>query len=120
MKRSAGFVVGLLIAGLLGLFDLVSLPFSDGKHPPFAVALVGAVLGLITLTGVVLGWRGLRAGVVVAIVTRLLAALTAVPAFFADGVPAPAVGTAAVGIAVTLLSVALLATALRSRTSAAA
>ena len=42
-------------------------------------------------------------------------ALTAVPAFFVDDVPAGAVGVAGFGIGVTLLAVALLAPALRQR-----
>jgi len=42
-----------------------------------------------------------------------------VPAFFVDGVPAPAVAIAAVGIAVTLLAVALVAPGLRIRRATA-
>ncbi|MEU6407316.1 hypothetical protein [Microbispora sp. NPDC046933] len=114
MKRSVPLVIGLVIAGLFGLIDVISVPFGDGEHPPFVVALADGVLGLITVVGVVLAWRGSRAGVVAVIVTRLLSALTAVPAFFSDGVPAPAVAVAAVGIVLTLACVAFLAPALRS------
>jgi hypothetical protein len=114
MNRTRSLTVGLVLAGLLGLGDIATLPFGDGEHPPLPVAIVGAVLGLITVVGVVLGWRGRRSGITAVIVTRLLSALAAVPAFFADGVPAPAVGAAAVGIAVTLASVALVAPALRT------
>ncbi|WP_211592785.1 MULTISPECIES: hypothetical protein [unclassified Microbispora] len=115
MKRSVPLVIGLVLAGLFGLSDVISVPLGDGEHPPFAVALAGGVLGLITVVGVVLAWRGSRAGVVAVIVTRLLSALSAVPAFFAEGVPAPAVAVAATGIVLTLVCVALLAPALRSR-----
>ncbi|WP_405143684.1 hypothetical protein OG589_39180 [Sphaerisporangium sp. NBC_01403] len=114
MKRSRLLVVGLILGGLLGLIDVVSLPFGDGEHPPFAVAVAGAVLGLITLVGVALAWRGSRAGAVAVIVARLLSGLTAVPAFFADGVPAEAMGAAAVGVVLTLGCIALVAPALRS------
>nr|WP_055504680.1 hypothetical protein [Nonomuraea pusilla] len=114
MKRSPVLVAGLVLGGLLGLFDVAALPFGDGEHPPFAVAVVGAVLGLVTLGGVVAAWRGRRAGTAAVIVSRLLSGLTAVPAFFADGVPPEAVGGAAVGVVLTLGCIALVAPALRS------
>jgi hypothetical protein len=115
MKRSRSLVTGLVLGGLLGLFDVVSLPFGDGEHPPFAVAVAGAVLGVITLVGVVVAWRGSRAGAVTVIVSRLLSGLTAVPAFFAGGVPGEAVGAAAAGVVLTLGCIVLVAPALRSR-----
>ncbi|MFJ2032430.1 hypothetical protein [Streptosporangium sp. NPDC087985] len=114
MERSRVLVIGLILAGLLGLIDVVTLPFGDGEHPPFVVAVAGAVLGLMTLGGVVLAWRGSRAGAVTVIVTRLLSGLSAVPAFFADGVPGEAMGAAAVGIVLTLGCIALVTPALRS------
>ncbi|MEU7693717.1 hypothetical protein OHB01_17410 [Microbispora hainanensis] len=116
VKRSVLLVTGLVLAGLFGLVDVVSLPLGDGEHPPFAVALLDGVLGLITVVGVVLAWRGSRAAVVAVVVTRLLSGLTAVPAFFVDDVPTPAIATAAVGVVLTLVCVAFLAPALRSRT----
>ncbi|GLW96045.1 hypothetical protein [Microtetraspora sp. NBRC 16547] len=115
MKRSRLLVVGLILGGLLGLIDMVGVVLGDGEHPPFALAVAGAVLGLITLGGVVLAWRGSRAGAVAVIVTRLLSGLSAVPAFFVDGVPAEAVGAASVGVVLALVCVALVAPALRSR-----
>ncbi|MGI5486067.1 hypothetical protein [Microtetraspora malaysiensis] len=115
MNRSRTLVAGLILSGLLGLVDVVTMPFGDGEHPPFAVAVVGAVLGLLTLAGVVLAWRGGRAGAALVIVTRLLSGLSAVPAFFADGVPGPVRGLAALGVVLTLAGVALVAPALRAR-----
>ncbi|MER7361334.1 hypothetical protein [Nonomuraea wenchangensis] len=115
MKRSRLLVAGLIVCGLLGLIDVVMLPFGDGEHPPFAVAAAGAALGVITLAGIVPAWRGSRAGAVAVIVTRLLSGLTAVPAFFFDGVPAEAMTSAVVGVVLTLGGVALVAPALRSQ-----
>ncbi|MEV4623480.1 hypothetical protein AB0J74_32835 [Asanoa sp. NPDC049573] len=112
MNRTAMTTTGLVLAALLGLGDVASIAGGvDG--PPLAVVIAGAVLGVITLAGVVLGWRGSRAGIVAVVVTRLLSALAAVPAFFVDDVPAPAVALATVGLVLTLVAVALLAPALR-------
>jgi hypothetical protein len=114
MHRSKGFVTGLVIAGLLGLGDITTPLFSDGEHPPMVVGLIDAVLGLITVAGIVLAWRrASRGGITAVIVTRLLSAVTALPAFFVDDVPGPARAAAAVGVAITLLCVGLLATRLR-------
>jgi len=115
MQRTTATTVGLVLAGLLGLADAIGVVTGGVDGPPMGVVVAGAVLGVITLVGVVLGWRGSRAGIAVAAVTRVLSALTAVPAFFVDDVPAPAVGLAAVGVIVTLIAVGLLAPALRPR-----
>ena len=113
MKRSVATTTGLVIAGLLGLTDIASLPLGDGQHPPMVIAVADAVLGLVTVVGAMLGYRGSRPGIVAVIVTRLLSALTAVPALFVDGLPAGVRVLASVGIVVTLLAVALVAPVLR-------
>ena len=119
MKRTTGVTVGLVLAGLLGLSDAIGPLTGTGDGPPFAVLLADSILGIVTMVGVVLGWQGKRSGIVAVIVTRILAALSALPAFFVTGVPAPAVTIAVVGIAVTLLAVALVAPALRTRRATA-
>jgi hypothetical protein len=113
MHRSKVFVTGLVIAGLLGLAEIVTLPAGNGETPPVEVAVIGAVLGLITVAAVVLAWRGSRAAVVAIIVTRLLSAVTALPAFFVDDVPGAAVAAAVIGVVLALAAVAMLATRLR-------
>jgi hypothetical protein len=113
VNRSKGFVTGLVIAGLLALGDLATPFTGDGEHPPLVIGIICAVLGLITAAGIVLARRGSRGGVTAIIVTRLLSAVAALPAFFVDGVPAGAVVAAAVGVVITLVSVALLAPRLR-------
>jgi hypothetical protein len=113
MHRSKVFVTGLVIAGLLGLGDIITLLAGNGETPPVEVAAIGAVLGLITVAAVVPAWRGSRGAVVAIVVSRLLSAVTALPAFFVDDVPGAAVAAAAVGIVITLGAVAMLATRLR-------
>ena len=105
MKRTTGVTVGLILAGLLGLSDAIGPLTGPGEGPPFAVLLVDSVLGVVTIVGVVFGWLGKRSGIVAVIVTRILAALSALPAFFVDGVPAGLVVVAASGIVVTIVTV---------------
>jgi FtsH-binding integral membrane protein len=108
------FVTGLVLAGVLALGDIVTPIFSDGEHPPIAIGIACAVLGLLTVAGIVLARRGSsRGGVVTIIVTRLLSAVTALPAFVVDDVPGAAKAAAAVGLIATVACVALIAPRLR-------
>jgi len=123
MKRSTPTIYGLAICTLLGVIDIISLASlgsdtDDG--PPVLVTLIGAVLGVITLVGARMAWRGGRSGVVTVIVSRVLSALLALPAFFVDDVPdwvPPVVG---IFVVLTVVGVGLLVVALRRRESSAA
>jgi len=100
---------GLGLLGLLSLADVATLAFTDGEHPPYAVAALGALLGVASLVLVVRAWRDPAAPVRLLIGLRVLSALTSLPAFFVDDVPAAARAAAAVGIALTAAGVLLLA-----------
>lgn len=104
---SRKFRAGLIVFGLLSLGDLATPLVTDGEHPPMSIALIASAIGLISLVLVVLAWRGARRAVVPLIVLRLLSALTAVPAFFADGVPAAAMVVAGLAIALAVVGSAL-------------
>jgi hypothetical protein len=97
---------GLVLALLLGLADMASpfQPTPDGEvGPPFAILLLGGVLGLITVVAVVVGWRtGRRGAIRIAAGARIISVITALPAFFVD---VPAFLKVLVGIVV-LLTVA--------------
>jgi hypothetical protein len=110
MSRRAG----LVLAVLLGLADL-GLPLAGGDFPPLAVALAAAALGLVTLVAVWLGRRGSRAALGTVVATRVLSALTAVPALTEPAVPAATKLAAGAIIALTVACVALLTPALRRR-----
>ena len=123
MKRSTPTISGLAICTLLGVIDIISLAAlvsdADGG-PPVLVTLIGAVLGVITLVGARMAWRGGRSGVVAVIVSRVLSALLALPAFFVDDVPdwvPPVVG---IFVVLTVVGVGLLVVALRRREFSAA
>lgn len=107
--------VGIVLAVLLGIADVVSLagvgatPAPGEEGPPDVVLIVGAVLGLVTIAAAVLAWvRHSRGGLRVAAVTRLLSMVLALPAFFVEGVPAPLVALVAALMVVSLASAALL------------
>jgi hypothetical protein len=82
---SRNALYALAAAGVLDAVQFVFaiLPEEDGP-PPF-VAAATAVAGILTLAGVAAAARGSRAGMVVAIVARLLDTLVlGLPAFFLD------------------------------------
>ncbi len=123
MTRSTATTYGLGICALLGVVDIISLAglatnADDG--PPVLVVLIGAVLGVTTLVGARMAWRGGRSGVVTVIVSRVLSALLALPAFFVDDVPdwvPPVIG---IFVVLTLVGVGLLVVSLRRGESSAA
>lgn len=104
---SPSFRTGLVVLGVLSTLDLAGPLLTDGEHPPQEVALVGAALGLASLALVVVAWRGAPRAVLPLVVLRLVSALIAVPAFFADGVPAGVIALAAGLVLLTLVGVAL-------------
>ena len=102
---------GLIIAFVLGLLDLTApfQPTPDGEEgPPYAILLIDAVLGLITVIAVVIAWRTARRGAVrIAAGARIVSVVTALPAFFVD---VPAALQALVGLfaVISVASVAMM------------
>jgi len=120
MVRLRTLRFGLVIAAVLGVADIAAAIAGGGDTPPMEVAIPTAALGLITLVAVGYGWRGRRAAVGTVVAVRLLSALGAVPAFFADDVPPPFVAAAAAIIVLTVAAVALLIPPLRRPPATAA
>jgi hypothetical protein len=104
---------GLIVLGLLSLVSLASPLTTDGQHPPMMIALIDAGVGLIGIILVILAWRGRMAAAIALIVVRLLAALTAVPAFLVPGVPTGPMIAAGFGIGLTVVGAALVLAGLR-------
>ena len=102
---------GMIIAVLLAVLDL-SAPFQptpDGQDgPPYAILVIDAVLGLITVVAVVMAWRtGRRGPVRIAAGARIISLVTALPAFFVD-VPAGVQALVGLFAVLTIASVALM------------
>lgn len=105
---SRTFRAGLIVLGVLAVGDLSAPLLTDGEHPPMAIALVAAAIGLVSLALVAAAWRGARRAVVPLVVLRVLSALSAVPAFFEAGVPAAAKAAAVALLVLTGFGLALL------------
>lgn len=111
--------VGLGLASLLGLFDLVSVLSAapEGEvGPPFAILVLDSLLGLVTLVGV--AWtlaRRNRDALRVVAAARIVSAITALPAFFVD-IPAGLKLLAGMAVLVTVASVVMMLTPARRTT----
>jgi O-antigen/teichoic acid export membrane protein len=101
--------VGLALLGLLSLTDLATLPLSDGKHPPYAVAVISFVLGLAALVLVIRSWRRPGRPVRLLVALRMASAATALPAFVVAGVPVGAQVAATGLVVLTGVALALIA-----------
>lgn len=113
MSATRSYRVGLTLLAVLSVLDLLTPLLTDGQHPPTAVALAASVLGLASLSLVVVAWRGSRRALLALIVLRTLSALSATPAFFVPGVPTPAVAAATGLIILTFVGVAFVIGAAR-------
>lgn len=106
--------VGLVIAGLMGLVDIVSLAFPtpDGEvGPPLPVLALGTVCGVVTVVAVILAWVKSNKGAIrIAAGARILSMLSALPAFFIDGVPAGIKILAAAFVILTVTALVLMLT----------
>jgi hypothetical protein len=107
---------GLVVLALLALSDVVGVvlidppaPGAAENGPPAEVLAFALAMGVLTLAGVVLAWVGRwrTAAIRFAAVTRILSALTAVPAFFVGGVPPVLLASAAVAVLGTVVGVVL-------------
>ena len=106
---SLHYKIGLVLCALLGVVDVVSVAGAGAEDgPPTPVLVLGLILGLITLVGVYLAWRGDKRGFIAVVVSRLISALSAVPAFFVDDVPDWVPVAVGGGIIVTAIALGLL------------
>jgi hypothetical protein len=104
---------GIVLLGILSVIDLTAPLYTDGQHPPMIIAVIGSVLGLVSIVLAVLAWRGRTAAAVGLCVVRVLSALTALPAFWVTGVPGPVVAVAGTFVVLTIVGVVLTLAGLR-------
>jgi hypothetical protein len=102
--------VGLVISGLLNLVNIPSalMPTPEGETgPPYAILVLGSLLGVIGLVATVMAWRGSRAALRVAAGALGINVLTALPAFFVD-VPAFIKALVALSVVITVTALVLM------------
>jgi hypothetical protein len=111
MNRKIGFI----LCGLLALMDLAGLAgLWQHPGPPAAVAVTGAVLGVVTLAAYRPAERGDLRGVRVLLGSRIVSALLGLPVFFTGDAPGWARVVVAVALVVTAAAVAVLTPAART------
>ena len=102
--------VGLVLSGLINLSNIPSAfsPTPDGETgPPYAILVLGSVLGVIGLVATVMAWRGNRAALRVAAGALVINVITALPAFFVD-VPAFIKALVALSVVLTVTALVLM------------
>jgi hypothetical protein len=101
------------IFALLGLIDVaLTAVIGSPDAPPLIVSLGVAALGLITLLSLMPARRGNRGALTAVVVTRVISAVLAVPAFFLN---APAWVTAVEGFVIAATITALVLVHQQSR-----
>ena len=98
---------GLLLFGLLSLGDIITIFVTDGESPPYAVAAASAVLGLVSLFLVITALREPTRPIGLLVGLRVLSAVTSLPAFLIDDVPAAARISAAAIVVLTAAGIML-------------
>jgi hypothetical protein len=110
MTTSKTGLAALAVAGVLDLFQLLVLGSPDSA--PVGVVLTTSGLGLVTLVGVAVAWRGSRAGLLIAVVARVVDSALGIPAFFL-GAPAWVLALIAAMLVLSVVGVVLVASDVR-------
>ena len=107
MNHQSSRRAGLLLLGVLSIGDMAALLLTDGQSPPYEVAALVTLLGLVSLVLVIRALRDPSRPVRLLIGLRVLSAVAALPAFLVDGVPAGAQVVVAALVVLTALGVVL-------------
>jgi hypothetical protein len=96
------------IFAVLGLVDIALLGvIGSSVAPPLAVSIFVALLGLVTLLALVPARQGSRPALITAVVARVISAVLALAAFFANA-PAWVMAVEGLVIVATIIGVVLL------------
>ena len=105
--------ISLLLPVAAALIILPGSPFGPTFLAIIVGAVIGSVLGLVSIVLAVFAWRGRTSAAVGLCVVRVLSALTAVPAFWVTGVPGPVMAVAGSFIVLTMVGTVLTLAGLR-------
>jgi hypothetical protein len=101
--------VGLFALAVPSLVDVLTVPLTDGEHPPYPVAVLATLLGVVSLGLVGRALRDPSGSLRLLVGLRVLSAVTALPAFVVDGVPSGAQAVAGVVVVLAAVGVLLVA-----------
>lgn len=104
-RPSVAVRIGLVLAALLTVNDALLVSQQIGDGDPVVIGIL--VCAVATAVAVPFAWRGTSAGRHTVVATRVLSALTGLPAFFVTDVPAVGVVMAAIGMVLALIVAAL-------------
>jgi hypothetical protein len=106
-RTSPAVRTGLVLAVLLALGDVAAgITTISGDAVGTSIAVFDVVLALVTVGSIPAAWRGAAWALRTVAATRLLGALTAVPAFFVDVEPGMVIA-AAVTVVVAIVAAVL-------------
>ena len=107
--------VAAVLAGLLGIVDVIGAVPYMGTVMPIEVGIAVIAIAAITVLGSVFAFLGRPWGVWTAAVSRFLSIGLMIPVFTEPGAPAEAVVPTAIQIVVTVIVIVLLLVGLRKR-----
>jgi hypothetical protein len=107
-RRSSLPAAPAAIFAILGLVDIALLGvIGSSVAPPLAVSIFVALLGLVTLAALVPARQGSRPALITAVAARVVSAVLALAAFFADA-PAWVMAVEALVIVATIIAIVFL------------
>jgi hypothetical protein len=118
MNSTSGHRTGVGIMALLGLIGIIGLAgIGQDGAPPASMAILGAVLGAITLLAALPKYNRTPGGIWTMIGAQTITGLTGIPVFWTDNAPDWAIPAVVASWVVTVLAIALLVPALRTQST---
>ena len=115
MNTTFGHRTGVVIMALLGLLGIVGLAgIGQEGAPPASIAILGAVLGAVTLVAALPSYNRTTAGIWTMVGAQTVTGLTGIPVFWTDAAPDWAIPAVVASWVVTALAIVLLVPALRA------
>jgi len=112
--RSIVSRIGVVLAGLLAIVELISTVPNIGGAAPIPIDITTVILDVATLVGVYPAFRGRTWGLWLVIISRAITFLPTIPVFIAPEAAA-FIPTAIIALSITLVAIVLTAFGLRRK-----
>jgi hypothetical protein len=107
--------VGAVIAGLLGLVDIIGVIVYLALPIPIFINVAILLLGALTIVGAVFAWRGARWGLWLVVVTRFLSLVPLILPLIAADAPPEVLAPTWIQLGITIIVIVLLIVGLARR-----